>query len=48
VLRTVGVIRLAQRAFEVFDHPALDLTQFVEQRVFLECDRVLVSWPHLT
>jgi hypothetical protein len=46
VLRTVGVVRLAHRAFEVFDHPDLDLTQFVEQRIFPQCDQVLVSWPH--
>jgi hypothetical protein len=26
VLRIVGVMRLAHRAFEVFDHPDLDLT----------------------
>jgi hypothetical protein len=35
---TVGVIRLGQRAFKVFDHPDLDLTRFVEQRIFLKCD----------
>jgi hypothetical protein len=45
VLRTVGVMRLAHRAFEVFDHPDLDLTQFVEQRIFPKCDQILVSWP---
>jgi hypothetical protein len=36
-------MRLAHRAFEVFDHPDLDLTRFVEQRNFLKCDQVLVS-----
>jgi hypothetical protein len=30
MLRTVGVMRLAHRAFKVFDHPDLDLTHFVE------------------
>jgi hypothetical protein len=45
VLRTVGVMRLAHRTFEVFDHPDLDLTQFVEQRIFSKCDQILVSWP---
>jgi hypothetical protein len=44
VLMTVGVIRLAHRGFEVSDHPDLDITQFVEQRIFPKCDQVLVSW----
>jgi hypothetical protein len=44
VLRIVGVMRLAHRAFEVFDHSDLDLTRFVEQRIFSKCDQVLVSW----
>jgi hypothetical protein len=44
VLRTVDVMHLAHRAFEVFDHPDLDLTRFVEQRIFLEWDQFLVSW----
>jgi hypothetical protein len=43
VLRTVGVMRLAHRAFKVFDHPNLELTRFVEQRIPM-CHRVLVSW----
>jgi hypothetical protein len=30
VLRIVGVMRLAHRAFKLFDHPDLDLTRFVE------------------
>jgi hypothetical protein len=30
VLRTVGIMRLAHRAFEVFDHPALDLIRVIE------------------
>jgi hypothetical protein len=30
VLRNVGIMRLAHRAFKVFDHPDLDLTQFIE------------------
>jgi hypothetical protein len=30
VLRTVGVMRLADRVFKVFDHLDLDLTRFVE------------------
>jgi hypothetical protein len=33
LLRTLGVMRLAHRAFEVFDHPDLDLTRFVEQSI---------------
>jgi hypothetical protein len=33
LLRTLGVMRLAHRAFEVFDHPDLDLTLFVEQSI---------------
>jgi hypothetical protein len=45
VLRTVGVMCLTHRAFKVFDHPNVDLTQFVEQRIFPKCDQVLVSWP---
>jgi hypothetical protein len=39
----VGVMLLAHRSFKVFDHSDLDLTRFVEQRIFLECDQVLVS-----
>jgi hypothetical protein len=46
VLRTVGIMCLAHRAFKVFDHPDLDLTRFVELRIFPKCDQVLVSWPH--
>jgi hypothetical protein len=30
VLRTVGVMHLAHRSFEIFDHLDLDLTQFVQ------------------
>jgi hypothetical protein len=45
LLRIVGVMHLVHRAFEVFNHPDLDLTQFVEQRIFQKCDQVLVSWP---
>jgi hypothetical protein len=40
VLKTVGVMCLAHRAFKVFDHPDLDLTQFVEPRIFPKCDQV--------
>jgi hypothetical protein len=29
VIRTVGVLHLAHRAFDVFDHPDLDLNQFL-------------------
>jgi hypothetical protein len=46
VLSTMCVMRLAHRAFEVFDYPDVDLTRFVEQRIFPKCDYVLVSWPH--
>jgi hypothetical protein len=35
----VGVMRLAHRAFNVFDHPILGLAYFVEQRVFLSVTR---------
>jgi hypothetical protein len=45
VVRTVGVMRLAHRGFEVFHHPDLDLTRFIEHRIFSKCDQVLVSWP---
>jgi hypothetical protein len=45
VLRIVGVMRLAHRAFEIFHHPDLNFTRFVEQRIVPECDQVLVSWP---
>jgi hypothetical protein len=34
VLRTVGVMHLAHRAFKAFVHPALDLALFVTLRVF--------------
>jgi hypothetical protein len=46
VLRIVGFMFQAHREFEVFDHPDLDLTQFIEERIFIECDQVLVSWLH--
>ncbi len=46
VLRTMGVMCLTHRAFKVFDHPDLDFTRFVEQRMFPKCDQVLVPWPH--
>jgi hypothetical protein len=46
LLGTVGFMRLAHRAFKVFDHPDLDFTRFVEQRMFPKCDQVLVSCPH--
>jgi hypothetical protein len=48
VLSTVGIIRLAHKAFKIFKifyYPDLDLTHFVEQRTFLECDQVLMSCP---
>jgi hypothetical protein len=38
-------MRLAHRAFKIFDHPDLDLTWFVERRIFFKYDQVLVSWP---
>jgi hypothetical protein len=38
VLSTVGVMRQVHRAFEAFDNPDLDLTRFVEQRIFSRCD----------
>jgi hypothetical protein len=33
VLMIVGIIRLAHRAFKVFDHSDMDLTLFVEQMI---------------
>jgi hypothetical protein len=44
VLRIVDVMQLAHRAFKLIDHSDLDLTRFVEQRIFPRCDQVLVSW----
>jgi hypothetical protein len=44
VLRIVGVMHLAQRAFKVFDYLDQNLTRFVEQRIFSKCDQVIVSW----
>jgi hypothetical protein len=46
VLKIVGVMRLVHRAFKVFDHLDLDLTWFIEQMIFHECDQVLVSWSY--
>jgi hypothetical protein len=43
VLMNVDVMHLAHTGFEVFDHLDLDLTQFVEQRIFFKCDQVLMS-----
>jgi hypothetical protein len=45
VPRIVGVMHLAHRIFEVFEHLNLDLTWLVEERIFPKCDQVLVSWP---
>jgi hypothetical protein len=46
VLNTVGIMHLAHRLFKVFDHLELDLTRFVEQRIFPNWDQGLVSWSH--
>jgi hypothetical protein len=43
VLMNVDVMHLAHTGFEVFDYLDLDLTQFVEQRIFFKCDQVLMS-----
>jgi hypothetical protein len=45
VLRIVGVMHLARRAFKAFTHLALDLTLFVRVEGFLESGQFLVSWP---
>jgi hypothetical protein len=42
VLKTVGIIRRVHRAFETFDDPDQDLSQFIESRVFHMCDQFLV------
>jgi hypothetical protein len=42
VLRIVGVMCLAHRAFKVFDHPDLGLTWFVVQTILFKCDQSLV------
>jgi hypothetical protein len=44
VLRTVSVMHQVHRAFKAFDNPDRDLAQFIEQRVFPECDQALVPW----
>jgi hypothetical protein len=44
VLRTISVMNLVHRAFEVFDDPDLDLARFVELRIFPSCDQFLVTW----
>jgi hypothetical protein len=44
VLRTISVMNLVHRAFEVFDDPDLDLARFVELRIFPSCDQFLVPW----
>jgi hypothetical protein len=46
VLTTLGIMRVAHIAFKVFDHLDLNLTRFVEWRIFLKCDQGLVSWSH--
>jgi hypothetical protein len=45
VTKTVGIMCRVRRAFEVFDNPDQDLTQFIELRIFLRCDQFSVSWP---
>jgi hypothetical protein len=42
----MGVMRQVLRTFEVFDNPDREIAQFVEWRVFPECDQVLVLWSH--
>jgi hypothetical protein len=44
VLRTVGVMHQVYRAFEAFDDPDRDLTQFVEQMIFPKCDQFLMPY----
>jgi hypothetical protein len=46
VLKIVGVMHRVHRAFKVFDDPDQDLTQFVEQKIFLRCDQFLLPWSH--
>jgi hypothetical protein len=45
-LKIIGVMRQVHRAFEAFDDPDRDLTQFIESRVFYRCDQFLVPWLH--
>jgi hypothetical protein len=34
VLKTVGIMRRARRAFEAFNDPDRDLAQFIKSRIF--------------
>jgi hypothetical protein len=42
----MGVMRRVHRAYEAFDDLDRDLTQFVEQMIFLRCVQFLVPWSH--
>jgi hypothetical protein len=44
VLKIVGIMHRVHRAFEAFDNLDWELAWFVEQRILLECDQVLVPW----
>jgi hypothetical protein len=46
VFRVVDIIRRVHRAFKAFDNSDQDLGQFLELRIFSECDQVLVPRPH--
>jgi hypothetical protein len=45
VLRVVGGMHLTHRACRIFVHRGPDLTQHVEQGVFLQSGQLLVSQP---
>jgi hypothetical protein len=45
VLKVVGIMCRARRAFEVFDDLDRDIAEFIEPRVFHRCDQFLVPWP---
>jgi hypothetical protein len=44
VLKAVGIMCQARRAFKVFDDLDQYLAQFIEPRVFHMCDQFLVPW----
>jgi hypothetical protein len=45
VLKSMGIMCPICRAFEAFDNPDRDLSQFVKLMIFSKCDQILVPWP---
>jgi hypothetical protein len=47
LLKTVSVMGRVHRAFEAFGDSDRDPAWFIELRIFLRCDQILVPWPRI-